>query len=54
MERSTQRMVLLVATTAGFLSTFMVSAINIAAEPIEHDWHVSAVTLELDLARRTL
>lgn len=45
MERSTQRMVLLVATTAGFLSTFMASAINIALPRIEQEWNVSAVTL---------
>ncbi len=45
MERSTQRMVLLVATTAGFLSTFMASAINIALPRIEEEWNVSAVTL---------
>lgn len=45
MERSTQRMVLLVATTAGFLTTFMASAINIALPRIEQEWNVSAVTL---------
>jgi EmrB/QacA subfamily drug resistance transporter len=45
MERSTQRMVLLVATTAGFLSTFMASAINIALPHIEAQWKVSAVVL---------
>ncbi len=45
MERSKQRMVLLVATTAGFLSTFMVSAVNIALPQIESEWGVSAVTL---------
>ena len=38
-------MVLLVATTAGFLSTFMASAINIALPRIETEWNVSAVTL---------
>jgi EmrB/QacA subfamily drug resistance transporter len=38
-------MVLLVATTAGFLSTFMASAINIALPRIEEEWNVSAVTL---------
>jgi EmrB/QacA subfamily drug resistance transporter len=45
MDRSKQRMVLLVATAAGFLSTFMVSAVNIALPVIEQEWHVSAVTL---------
>jgi EmrB/QacA subfamily drug resistance transporter len=45
MERSTQKMVLLVATTAGFLSTFMASAINIALPRIEGEWHISAVVL---------
>jgi MFS family permease len=45
MERSTQRMVLLVATTAGFLTTFMVSAVNIALPVIHAQWNVSAVTL---------
>jgi EmrB/QacA subfamily drug resistance transporter len=45
MERSKQRMVLLVATTAGFLSTFMASAINIALPGIESEWNVSAVTM---------
>ncbi len=45
MERSTQRMVLLVATTAGFLGTFMTSAVNIALPLIEEEWNVSAVTL---------
>jgi len=45
MERSTQRMVLLVATTAGFLGTFMTSSVNIALPVIEEQWNVSAVTL---------
>ncbi len=45
MERSTQRMVLLVASTAGFLGTFMTSAVNIALPVIEQEWNVSAVTL---------
>jgi EmrB/QacA subfamily drug resistance transporter len=45
MERSKQRMVLLVATTAGFLGTFMTSAVNIALPVIEEEWNVSAVTL---------
>ncbi len=38
-------MVLLVATTAGFLGTFMTSAVNIALPLIEEEWNVSAVTL---------
>jgi EmrB/QacA subfamily drug resistance transporter len=38
-------MVLLVATTAGFLGTFMTSAVNIALPVIEEQWNVSAVTL---------
>ena len=45
MERSKQRTVLVVATTAGFLSTFMASAINIALPHIETEWGVSAVIL---------
>lgn len=45
MERSTQRMVLIVATTSGFLATFMASAINIALPLIEAELRVSAVTL---------
>jgi EmrB/QacA subfamily drug resistance transporter len=38
-------MVLLVATTAGFLGTFMTSSVNIALPVIEEQWNVSAVTL---------
>jgi EmrB/QacA subfamily drug resistance transporter len=38
-------MVLLVATTAGFLSTFMSSAVNIALPHMEREWGVSAVVL---------
>jgi EmrB/QacA subfamily drug resistance transporter len=38
-------MVLIVTTLAGFLSTFMASAINIALPLIESEFHVSAVTL---------
>jgi len=38
-------MVLLVATTAGFLGTFMTSAVNIALPLIGEEWNVSAVTL---------
>ena len=45
MERSKQRMVLLVATTAGFLTTFMVSAVNIALPAIHTQWPMSPVTL---------
>ncbi len=45
MERSTQRMVLFVATMAGFLATFMASAINIALPIIEKEFRASAVTL---------
>ena len=37
MERSKQTMVLLVVTTAGFLSTFMASALNVALKEIERD-----------------
>jgi EmrB/QacA subfamily drug resistance transporter len=45
MERSKQRMVLLVATTAGFLGTFMTSSVALALPDIEDQWNVSAVTL---------
>jgi EmrB/QacA subfamily drug resistance transporter len=45
MERSKQWMVLLVATAAGFLTTFMVSAVNVALPVIHDEWGVSAVTL---------
>ncbi|MFH1833726.1 MAG: MFS transporter [bacterium] len=38
-------MVLIVTTLAGFLATFMGSAINIALPLIESEFHVSAVTL---------
>ena len=38
-------MVLLVATTAGFLTTFMVTAVNIALPAIHAEWNISAVTL---------
>jgi EmrB/QacA subfamily drug resistance transporter len=38
-------MVLIVATLAGFVSTFMGSSINIALPMIESEFHVSAVTL---------
>ncbi len=37
MERSKQRMVLLVVTAAGFISTFMASALNVALKEIERD-----------------
>jgi EmrB/QacA subfamily drug resistance transporter len=40
-----QTMVLIVATLAGFVSTFMGSSINIALPMIESEFHVSAVTL---------
>ena len=40
-----QSMVLIVTTLAGFLSTFMGSAINIALPLIESEFHMSAVTL---------
>jgi EmrB/QacA subfamily drug resistance transporter len=45
MERSKLRMVLLVVTTAGFLSTFMASALNVALKEIEVDLNFTAVTL---------
>ncbi len=45
MERSTQRTVLLVVTTAGFLSTFMASALNVALPEIETELGFNAVTL---------
>ena len=38
-------MVLVVATSGGFLVTFMMSAVNIALPLIEAEFHVSAVTL---------
>ncbi len=36
---------LIVVATAEFLTTFMVSSINIALRAIDDEWHVSAVTL---------
>jgi EmrB/QacA subfamily drug resistance transporter len=45
LTRGDQTMVLIVTTLAGFLSTFMASAINIALPLIESEFHVSAVTL---------
>lgn len=44
-ERSRQRTILLVVATAEFLTTFMVSAVNIALPAIDREWGVSAVTL---------
>ena len=38
-------MVLLAVATAEFLTTFMVSSVNIALRAIDDDWHVSAVAL---------
>jgi EmrB/QacA subfamily drug resistance transporter len=38
-------MVLLVVAAAEFLTTFMVSSVNIALPAIDDEWHVSAVTL---------
>ena len=45
MERAKQQTVLVVVATAEFLTTFMVSAVNIGLRSIDSDWHVSAVTL---------
>jgi EmrB/QacA subfamily drug resistance transporter len=45
MERSKQRMVLFVVTTAGFLSTFMISAVNIALPQIGREWDASDIAL---------
>jgi EmrB/QacA subfamily drug resistance transporter len=45
MERSKQTMVLIVTTLAGFVSTFMGSAINIALPLIGSEFRASAVTL---------
>ncbi len=45
MERSKQRLVLLVVTTAGFLSTFMASALNVALPEIQDQLGFNAVTL---------
>lgn len=45
MERSRQTTVLLVVTTAGFLTTFMASALNVALPEIEAELKFNAVTL---------
>jgi EmrB/QacA subfamily drug resistance transporter len=45
MERSKQLTVLLAVATAEFMTTFMVSGVNIALRAIDDEWHVSAVTL---------
>jgi EmrB/QacA subfamily drug resistance transporter len=44
MERSRQRMVLTVAATAEFLTTFMASSVVVALKDIDEQWHISTVT----------
>jgi EmrB/QacA subfamily drug resistance transporter len=45
MERSGRRTVLLTAAIAEFVATFTASAVSVASQSIDEEWHVSAVTL---------
>jgi EmrB/QacA subfamily drug resistance transporter len=44
MERTQQRVVLAVAATAEFLTTFMASSVIVALKDIDKQWHISTVT----------
>jgi EmrB/QacA subfamily drug resistance transporter len=46
MERTTQNILLAVATLSGFVATFIASAINMALPLIESEFHLSAVVLD--------